>query len=58
MGIGLACVVAGIAVYQVMVSAKHSVDHYVIGALVILALAFAGQLGDRFLDRFDRWGGR
>jgi uncharacterized protein with GYD domain len=55
-GIALAFVVAGIAVYQVVVI--HAVDHYVIAAVVVLALAFAGQIGDRFLDRFDKWSDR
>jgi hypothetical protein len=52
----LAVVVAGLAIYQVIVSPKHTVDHTLIGALVVLALAFAGQVGDRVLDRVEeKW---
>lgn len=49
-GFILALVVAGIAIYQVIVSTGHRVDKYLIGALVVLALAFAGQVGDRALE--------
>jgi hypothetical protein len=55
-GIGLAAVVAGLAIYQVVVSRGKIVDHYLVGALVVLALAFAGQAGDRLVERvIERW---
>lgn len=58
-GIILAFVVAGLAIYQVIVSQGHKVDKYLVGALVVLALAFVGQAGDRLLERLaDRWGKR
>ena len=51
--------VAGLAVYQVVVSTGHKVDKYLVGALVVLALAFAGQAGDRLIERLaDRLGRR
>lgn len=59
MGVLLALVVAGLAIYQIVVSTGHRVDKYLVGALVVLALAFAGQAGDRLLERLaDRWGRR
>jgi hypothetical protein len=49
-------VVAGLAVYQVVASTGHQVDKWLVGALVVLALTFTGQAGDRLVERLiERW---
>lgn len=46
----IAVVFAGVLVIQTLKTG--SVDKYLVGALLVLALAFSGYAGDRLLERY------